>query len=308
MPIKRRRLSPIVNHLRRRRKRRRRNKRLRQPRPETKFHFHIPYDRIRDYLAVINERRINLEVYFKGEDIDNLNDLSLKELLQGFTYTPSFSLHGPFMDLSPGAVDALVREVTLKRFYQTLETASLIGSETVVLHSGYDKWRYDHRVELWLGSSIKTWKPILREAEDRDIRIAIENIFEDEPGSLRMLMEAMDSPNFGVCFDTGHFNLFSNRPLDEWMDEIGEYIIELHIHDNDGTKDSHIAPGSGIFDFKTLFGRLGISESEQPAVERHLNKSVKGQEIKNILVTAEVHSFEEVGKTLNFLRIHLPLS
>ena len=47
-----------------------------------------------------------------------------------------------------------------------------------------------------------------KKAEEIGVKIAIENIFEDEPENLRLLMEEMGNKNFGICFDSGHFNLF----------------------------------------------------------------------------------------------------
>jgi len=54
-----------------------------------------------------------------------------------------------------------------------------------------------------------TWQPLNARAAAMGVKIAIENIFEDEPQNLKMLMENMNSENSGICFDTGHFNLFS---------------------------------------------------------------------------------------------------
>ncbi len=88
------------------------------------------------------------------------------------------------------------------------------------------------------------------------IKIAIENVFEDEPENLRLLVEEMDSKNFGLCFDTGHFNMFSKLPLSEWLGLIRPYIIELHLHDNSRYADQHLAIGDGDFDFTTLFREL----------------------------------------------------
>ncbi len=185
------------------------------------------------------------------------------------------------MDLSPGAIDPLVREVTIKRYKQTLSLAEAVPTRVLVFHSGYDKWKYDHKIDVWLDASLKTWEIIVKEAESRGIRIAIENIFEDNPENLRLLMERMHTDHFGICFDTGHFNLFSSVSLDEWLDAIGSYIFELHIHDNDGTADQHCAPGEGRFDFNALFDRID-------------------PENENIIFTVEAHSAEQVRKALQF--------
>ncbi len=193
------------------------------------------------------------------------------------------------MDLSPGAVDPAIREVTVSRFTQTLELAGSIRARAVVFHSGYEKWKYDHNLEIWLEESLKTWSPLLGLAKKRGIRIAIENIFENNPENLVALLEKIDDEDFGLCFDTGHFNLFSEITLTEWLSMTAGRIIELHIHDNDGTRDYHLAPGKGKFDFRTLFRRL----------------SEEGE--TDLIFTIEAHSREEAEDSLKFFKDRAPL-
>lgn len=188
------------------------------------------------------------------------------------------------MDLSPGAVDPLIREITIKRYIQTLEIAKGVDAKRVVFHSGYEKWKYDLKVDIWLQQSLKTWSLIMERALKYGIKISIENIFEDTPDNIKLLMERIQSDHFGVCFDTGHFNIFSSVTLEEWLDALQPYINELHIHDNDRSSDQHAAPGEGIFDFKTLFKRIDPDDD-------------------NIILTVEAHNKEEVLKALKYFMI-----
>ncbi|HDH02379.1 MAG TPA: sugar phosphate isomerase/epimerase [Nitrospirae bacterium] len=204
-------------------------------------------------------------------------------MLNSFTYTPSLTVHGPFMDLSPGAVDPLIRKVTMERFSRTLNISGLLRARNVVFHSGYEKWKYEHRTDLWLESSLRTWEPVLVQAEAQGLTISIENIFEEEPENLRMLAEAVNSRNFGLCFDAGHFNLFSTISLKQWLSIVSPYLLELHLHDNDGTRDSHMPPGKGVFDFKALFDDLEVLE------------------VDNLIATVETHSIDDVKESIRFL-------
>lgn len=216
-------------------------------------HVHIPFNKIQEHLGLIQDQKLNLEIYFSGEmlDLTGLDEVrAVRDLL---THCPSVSFHAPFMDLSPGAVDSFVREATMKRLHHTLDIAEILRPRAVVCHSGYEKWRYALNVGWWLDQSLLTWLPINKRAEEIGAKIAIENIFEDEPSNLKMLMEAMDSENFGICFDTGHFNLFSTVRLEDWLDALNPYIIELHLHDNDKTSDQHLPVGEGTFDFGRFF-------------------------------------------------------
>lgn len=219
-------------------------------------HIHIPYHRLSEHLGFIREHRLNLELYFGGAVLDTLTLSGVKEAAGLLDYGPSLSFHAPFMDLSPGAVDSRVREATLARFQQTFDIAAILRPRAIVFHSGYEKWRYGLNMELWLEKSLLTWQPLNRLAAELGTKIAIENIFEEEPSNLKLLAGSMASDNFGICFDTGHFNLFSKIPLEDWMVALKPYIVELHLHDNHGATDEHLPLGEGQFDFRKFFSLL----------------------------------------------------
>lgn len=244
-------------------------------------HVHVPFEKIQNYLSFIKANRLDLEIYFSSTALDSLSSLDIGNILKVLDYGPSLSIHAPFMDLSPGAVDSLVREATLRRFLHILEISEILKPKAVVFHSGYEKWKYALHMELWLEKSLLTWEPLNRRAAEVGVKIAIENIFEDEPANLLMLVEAMNSDNFGICFDTGHFNLFSKVPLEEWVSPLKRYIVELHLHDNDKSSDQHLPVSEGIFDFRNFFNLLGDKEC---------------------IHTLEAHSTDSVLKSMNSLQ------
>jgi len=218
----------------------------------------LPFDRIEQHREFIEQGKPGLEIYLSSRTLDSMKPAALaSHINEKLPFVPGFTLHGPFMDLSPGAVDSSVRESTLRRFTSVIEVAGLIGAQCVVFHSGYEKWKYDHSIEPWLGNSLEFWPDVLRKAKDAGTRVAIENIYEEDPGGLKLLMDGLDTSAAGICFDTGHFNIFSRLPLKAWMDKLGEHIIELHLHDNKGDRDSHLPPGDGTFNFDELFSLLG---------------------------------------------------
>lgn len=219
-------------------------------------HIHIPYPLISEHLKFLKDLRPHLEIYFGAASLDSVSREEVIQLREMLEYGPDLSIHGPFMDLCPGAVDAQVRKVTMSRFFHTLDIAEILRPKTVVFHSGYEKWKYGLSIDLWLEKSLQTWRPIQKRASEIGVRIAVENIFEDASANLKALMDEMHSEDFGICFDTGHFNLFSKTPLEEWMSDLNPYILELHLHDNDGTADQHLPPGEGTFDFPKFFALL----------------------------------------------------
>jgi sugar phosphate isomerase/epimerase len=216
-------------------------------------HVHVPFNRIEEHLGLIRDKALNLEIYFAGDILDSLSLADVRKAKDLLDHNPSLSFHAPFMDLSPGAVDSFVREATMKRLNHVLDIAEILSPRAIVCHSGYEKWRYALKPDWWLEKSLLTWQPLNSRASDMGVKIAIENIFEDEPSSLAMLMKNMNSDNFGVCFDTGHCNLFSKVRLEDWMAALNAYIVEIHLHDNDRTSDQHLPVSEGTFDFGKFF-------------------------------------------------------
>ncbi len=240
----------------------------------------IPYHMIGDYLFFLREQRINLEIYFSGSNLDEIQETSIPLLKEKLNYNPSLSIHAPYMDLSPGAVDGEIRKVTEKRFLLTCDIARELNATTIVFHSGFEKWKYGLKADIWLRESIKTWEKMINRLRGSDVTIAIENVFEDEPSNLRLLIESIGSEKMGLCFDTGHFNLFSKVSLVEWLHQTKDHIVETHLHDNYGQSDDHKAMGDGNFPFQLFFN-----------------------EIKGIdcLYTIEAHTKDSVMKSMEYL-------
>lgn len=239
--------------------------------------IHIPYHKIAEHLSFIRQEKLNLELYLESKTLDSISREVILQLKNHLDYNPSLTIHAPFMDLSPGAVDSKVRAVTMERFYHVLDIAKELKVKCVVFHSGYEKWKYALNIDLWLEQSLLTWRPLVKKAEEIGAKIAIENIFENEPTNLRMLIEKMKNNSFGICFDSGHFNLFSKVSLEDWLGHLKPYIIELHLHDNNKTSDQHLPIGEGTFDFGKLFSAM------------------KG---KDLIYTLEAHNPENAKKSM----------
>ena len=265
-------------------------------------HIHIPYPKLRDFFELIRLRRYDLEIYFSAAVLDQIEKHDLETLLERFDWNPRLTLHAPFMDLNPGAVDPMVRSVTQVRFRQLLNVAAILTPRAAVFHAAYDRWRYSGRTDVWLENSIETWRKVMEAASKTGLRVAIENVFDEDPEALGMLINRIDSPDFGFCFDTGHFQLFSTVPMERWFEVLGRHLIEVHLHDNDGTADSHWALGRGKIDFEKFF-RLMKAQAPVPVytIEAHDKDDIEAslERVKALLGSAECGIPDKAGTGRN---------
>jgi sugar phosphate isomerase/epimerase len=107
-----------------------------------------------------------------------------------------------------------------------------------------------------------------------------------------MLIEKINHPDFGFCFDTGHFNLFSTVPMEQWFEALGSRLVEVHLHDNDGTADAHQALGQGTIDFDKFFGLMS-TRAPMPVftIEAHDKNDIETSlERVQALITKNYHS------------------
>ncbi|MEJ2698613.1 MAG: sugar phosphate isomerase/epimerase [Desulfuromonadales bacterium] len=227
------------------------------------LHVTVPYARLRETLPLLVEKKLQPEVAFSGPELDSLDTGFLREA--GETLRASgidITVHGPYHDLNPGALEPMVRRVTRKRFGQTLAAASTLGASLVVFHPGFDPWKYGGQDHIWVESNLKFWPPLLDLAADSGCLMALENIFEEVPSTLKELLTRLDSPWLGHCFDVGHWHLFGRVSLAEWFSALGPRLIHLHLHDNFGKRDEHLPVGEGRIDFATLFRLTGELPAE----------------------------------------------
>lgn len=239
-----------------------------------KIQVNVPFNMLWQNLSVILELGIQPEIYFSAQNLDHLDWATAQEISQRLRdKNLSITFHAPFMDLNPGAVDPQVRQVTLFRFHQVMELVPLFRPRTIIFHPGYDRFRYDGDVDLWLEKSLLTWRPLVKMAENLSVRLALENVFEEGPHILEKLLRAINSPYLGYCFDSGHGHIFSKVELGQWLETLAPYLIELHLHDNHRLADEHLPIGQGLIDFAMIFSLLQ-ARSLQPilTIEPHLKE------------------------------------
>jgi len=249
---------------------------------------HIPYPLLVERLDEILRKEINPEIYLDAASLKTASGEELKEIRKTFTWAGlSVTMHGPYLDLNPGAPDEKVRLHTVEVYEAAFDAAARLGPKTIVLHAGYSSSLFKGGPEQCLSQSRKTWPRFVRLAEPLDMTIAIENIYEKGPQTQLAIIQEMDSPSFGACLDTGHLNVFSGASINEWFSALGPHLAEVHLHDNNGGNDEHLPIGEGTFDFKTFMALLNAHAG-------------------NPVLTIEPHGAEMLDKAMEAVRRLIP--
>ena len=157
-------------------------------------------------------------------------------------------LHAPFNELFPCAIDPRARELAAERYRQAISLAKDYGATKVIVHGGYNPWIY---FPVWyVGESIKFWKAFLQETPG--VEIVLENVLETEPQWLLDIVKGVEDPCLRLCLDVGHVNAYSKIPVMDWLKEWAPYLSHFHIHNNDGSWDTHSALDCGTIPMREL--------------------------------------------------------
>jgi sugar phosphate isomerase/epimerase len=248
-----------------------------------RFFVNVPYSMLLARIDEVVARGLLPEIVLGAASLDRLDRKRARGLAkrlhrEGLENT----IHAPFRDLSPGGADPKIRAVTRERLDQTMDVAEIFRPRCVVFHPGFDPWRFEGYERLWLRNSVETWAPVVERAGRVDITVAIENVFEKEPTTIRSLVEQIGSPHFRHCLDVGHLHVFADTSMADWMIIMAPHIVEIHLHDNTGTRDQHLPMGMGNIDFSLLFRliRQYVKEKPiyalEPSREEDLEASIRG--------------------------------
>ncbi|MBN1485709.1 MAG: sugar phosphate isomerase/epimerase [Chloroflexia bacterium] len=179
-------------------------------------------------------------------------------LLQGLE--GGLSLHGPRSELNPGLRDQGLVAFCRRRYRLALGAAAEIGAGSIVFHTGFNPLiRAPGFDERWIRRSADFWRELAQEAAEAGLQVLLENVWEPQPELLRDLVREVGAPNVGACFDVGHANVYSRRPASEWASCLGRSLRYVHLHNNDGRRDSHAPLEEGTVDFSQLLPQLAIS-------------------------------------------------
>ena len=203
----------------------------------------------------------------------------------------SCSVHLPFMDLQPGALDPRILEATRDRLRMALDVAQIYAPRHLIGHVWYFHDLYRIFAKAWQDNAADTWEALHRHWPEHP-PLYLENTFESTPDIQAGLLETLAGRGLAsiqACLDLGHWHAFAlgfrRHNLEQWLDALAPYLGHLHLHDNTGTDDHHLGMGRGSIPWDQLFAGLA---------QRGLNPTL----------TLEPHTPEDLEHSLAFVDGH----
>lgn len=218
-------------------------------------------------------RRLNPEIAFDAEALDGCGTEAVSRVagaLRGAGLRVSF--HGPFVDLAVGSSDPAVRAVAARRFEQILALVPLFRPVTLVAHAGYDWRRHEYFRPVWMEHSVRFWSQLAARLAPFGCRLVLENVFERGPEEMAEILARLAADGVGLCLDVGHAAAFGEEPPAGWVERLGRFVGELHLHDNGGRRDEHLPVGRGRIEFGPLLARLWAMHPEPPLMTLEIHR------------------------------------
>lgn len=205
---------------------------------------------------IIKETGMGLEsIEFSiSENLDHLDSclLAYEKRLERMG-CKNLILHGPFLDLNPMTFDERIREVTRKRYEEAYAAAKKLGAKKIVYHSCHVPDFY--LLIGWAERMAQFFEEFLADKDD-SVEVLMENVLDRVWEPLKETTERVNHPAFGLCLDIGHAHCYSKDPVQQWAQALNPYIRHVHVHDNLGKKDSHLALGEGTIPVQEVFDKL----------------------------------------------------
>lgn len=153
------------------------------------------------------------------------------------------------------------REESISYFIKEIEGAHYLGCKNVVVHPFLPfGWGAETDKDKIWDVNIDLFTRLIECAEKYDVNVCAENLpFKavemSTVKSVKRLVREINHPNFKVCLDTGHANVWHDN-IAEDVRLLGEDLATLHVHDNKGNWDQHLIPYMGNINWEEFLVAL----------------------------------------------------
>ena len=203
--------------------------------------------------------------------------------------------HAPFPAYIVGRPETL--DYCIGVYKNVIKLCDAVGCKNLVIHgisaspADIGKTQEDFRK-----MNFHLYESLIDTLLETNVTVCLENLFmtlsgKTHEGTCADPHEAVDYIDtlnakagrdvFGFCIDTGHLTLLGKR-FPQYMPILGKRIVAFHIHDNDGIFDRHMAPYTGLTNWKEFIETtkaIGYDHDLNFETFRQTDKNTIGEEL-----------------------------
>lgn len=196
----------------------------------------------------------HIEISVSNELSKKLDYEKIKEWADKYGIT-LWSFHLPFWPFSEIDVSKPeIADCTVEYLKTYIDKASKIGIDKFIIHASGEPINEGERA-VRMETAKKSLATLAEYAKERGALIAVENLprtcLGRNSSDIKELLLA--HPSLVSCFDTNHLLA---KDFGEYIDEIGDKIITLHVSDYDFVNERHWLPYEGKIDWQKMLKKL----------------------------------------------------
>jgi sugar phosphate isomerase/epimerase len=186
----------------------------------------------------------------------------LKDALSAYSFTKT--MHAPFTDLNPATPFDPVKGAVAKTLKDFVRFSEDLGAVRITLHPG--SVHSGALVSQSMADAVSLLNKLVKESSGT-VGINVENQprshshyhfpVGDNPESIQALLSNVEGSSYTL--DTGHAHVNGDKPL-RLFERFSADVTEIHLHDNGGSEDEHLFPGSGTAGLDGLLERVKGTE------------------------------------------------
>lgn len=160
-------------------------------------------------------------------------------------------------------------EKTKKRFEEITEAikrASYLGVENIIVHPcQHLSYAQEGSPEILFEYNMEFYTSLIPYCEEYGVKVALENMWQhtgminhstcSRPDEFVKYIDGLNNDCFVACLDIGHATLVREN-IPDFIRTLGSRLKCLHVHDVDGTNDSHTLPYYGVTEWEKVMKAL----------------------------------------------------
>jgi sugar phosphate isomerase/epimerase len=229
-------------------------------------------------------------VHYSTPNVDVLAELKSS---YGLTYT----MHAPFCSVNLASINPKLREASVNEIVNSITYANDLGCELVVVHPGIVSYprNLPKFEQISKVNECDSFMQICEKAEDEKVLVCLENmprlpqaIKQTWTGeALVQIVDEFRSIFLQLALDVGHCNT-TDVPIPQMIQYFGSRIKHVHIHDNDGYRESHSIVGQGSVPWRAVVETLHEIRYNGLLIDEH--RTIEGQKLGKEYLEPIIHS------------------